>query len=152
MIFLLSFKGGRAAGCCAAALLILTASSSALAQSATSNRMSTSKKKVITGKASFYGGSDGFDGQTTANGDTFDHHEHTAAARTIPLGSTAKVTNLNNGQSTTVTVTDRGPYVPGRKIDLSKDAAKEIGITKKQGVAPVKIEVTRPPMKAGSEQ
>ena len=49
-----------------------------------------------------------------------------------------------------MTVTDRGPYVPGRKIDLSKDAAREIGITKKEGVAPVKIVVTKPPVKEAS--
>ena len=118
-------KGGRAAGFCAAVFLSLIASGPALAQSTTSKISATPKKKVITGKASFYGGSDGLDGNTTANGDTFDHHDNTAAAKTIPLGSKAKVTNLKTGKSTTVTVTDRGPYVPGRKIDLSKDAAKE---------------------------
>jgi rare lipoprotein A (peptidoglycan hydrolase) len=80
-----SLNEGRAA-VCAAILLIFTASSPALAQSTTS----TPQKKVITGKASFYGGSDGLDSNTTANGDTFDHHDHTAAARTIPLGSKAR--------------------------------------------------------------
>jgi rare lipoprotein A len=151
MSSLLLVKGGRAAGWFAAVCLTLIASP-ALAQSTTSrdSTPATSKKKVITGKASFYGGSDGFDGQTTANGDTFDHHDHTAAAKTIPLGSTAEVTNLKTGKSTTVTVTDRGPYVPGRKIDLSKDAAREIGITKKEGVAPLKIVVTKPPVKEAS--
>jgi rare lipoprotein A len=151
MSSLLLVKGGRAAGWFAAVCLTLIASP-ALAQSTTSrdSTHTTAKKKVITGKASFYGGSDGFDGQTTANGDTFDHHDHTAAAKSIPLGSTAKVTNLKTGKSTTVTVTDRGPYVPGRKIDLSKDAAREIGITKKEGVAPVKIVVTKPQVKEAS--
>lgn len=141
-------KSSRAAGFCAAVFLVLTVSGPALAESTTSRRHGTApKKKVITGKASFYGGSDGFDGQTTANGDTFDHHDHTAAAKAIPLGSKAKVTNLKTGKSTVVTVTDRGPYVPGRKIDLSKDAAKDIGLTKKEGVAPVKIVVTKRPVK-----
>ena len=135
----------------AVAFLVFTANSPALAQSTLNDAASAEpKKKVITGKASFYGGEDGFDGKTTASGDTFDHHDHTAAAKTIPLGSKAKVTNLKTGKSTTVTVTDRGPYVPGRKIDLSKDAAKEIGITRKQGVAPVKIVVTKPPVKGAS--
>jgi rare lipoprotein A len=142
-------KYGRAAGFCAAFCLSLIASGLALAQSTSAKDASsaTQKKKVITGKASFYGGSDGFDGKTTASGETFDHHDHTAAAKSkaIPLGSTAKVTNLRTGKSTVVEVTDRGPYVRGRKIDLSKDAAKEIGITKKEGVAPVRIEVTKPP-------
>jgi rare lipoprotein A len=148
MILLMSLKARRAAGFCAAALLVLAASSSAFAQSTTSNRVSTPKKKVITGKASFYGGGDGFDGQTTANGDTFDHHEHTAASRVIPLGSKARVTNLKTGRSTTVTVTDRGRLAHGRKIDLSKDAARDIGLTKKEGVTRVKIEVTKPPATA----
>ncbi len=152
MSSLLLVKGGRAAGWFAAVCLTLIASP-ALAQSTTSrdSTPATSKKKVITGKASFYGGSDGFDGQTTANGDTFDHHEHTAAAKTIPLGSTAKVTNLKTGKSTVVTVTDRGPYVPGRKIRCyRKMRPGEIGITKKEGVAPVKIVVTKPPVKEAS--
>lgn len=149
-------KGGRAAGLCAVVFLnlislALIASGSALAQSASSKDSATPKKKVITGKASFYGGSDGFDGQTTASGEVFDHHDHTAAAKSIPLGSTAKVTNLKTGKSTTVTVTDRGPMVPGRKIDLSKDAAKDIGLTKKEGVAKVKIVVTKPPLKEASD-
>jgi peptidoglycan lytic transglycosylase len=145
MIQLRPLKGGRAIGFCAAVLLLLTAYSSAFAQSTTLHRVLTPKKKVITGKASFYGGSDGLDGQTTANGDTFDRHEHTAASRVIPLGSKAKVTNLKTGESTTVTITDRGPLARGRKIDLSKDAARDIGLTKKEGVTRVKIVVTKPP-------
>jgi rare lipoprotein A len=149
MILLMPSKGGRAAGFCAAVLLvvtlIITASGSAFAQTGTASRIATPRKKVITGKASFYGGSDGLDGQPTANGDTFDHHEHTAASRVIPLGSKAKVTNLKTGESTTVTITDRGPLARGRKIDLSKDAARDIGLTKKEGVTRVKIVVTKPP-------
>jgi rare lipoprotein A len=144
MILLMLLKGGRATGFCAAILLLIAASSSAFAQTGTSSHIGTPRKKVITGKASFYGGSDGLDGQTTANGDTFDHHEHTAASRVIPLGSKARVTNLKNGESTTVTITDRGPLARGRKIDLSKDAARDIGLTKKEGVTPVKIVVTKP--------
>ncbi len=142
-------RGGSAAVIFVAILLVLIPCRLGYAQSRDADN-THHKKKVIRGKASFYGGSDGFDGQTTANGDTFDHHDHTAAAKTIPLGSEAKVTNLKTGKSTKVTVTDRGPYVPGRKIDFSKDAAKEIGITKKEGVAPVKIEVVKPPVKEAS--
>jgi rare lipoprotein A len=145
MFQLMPLKGRRVAGFCAAVLLIIAGNSSAFAQSAGTNRVATPRKKVITGKASFYGGSDGLDGQTTANGDTFDHHEHTAASRVIPLGSKARVTNLKTGESTTVTITDRGPLARGRKIDLSKDAARDIGLTKKEGVTPVKIVVTKPP-------
>ena len=63
----------------------------------------------------------------------------------LPLGTTAKVTNLKTGKSTDVTVTDRGPALGSRKIDLTKKAAKDIGLTRKEGVAPVTIKVTRTP-------
>jgi rare lipoprotein A len=100
--------------------------------------------KVLKGKATYYGGK-GLDGNDTADGDTFDHHDHTAAAsKKIPLGSTAKVTNLENGKSVEVKVNDRGPAVRGNHIDLSKGAARDIGITHKEGKAPVKIEVKPP--------
>jgi len=95
--------------------------------------------QVVT--ASWYG--PGFHGQETARGETFDQHALTAAHRTLPLGTEAKVTNLDTGQSVTVTINDRGPYVPGRQLDLSLAAAKQIGLTKK-GVAKVKIETKRP--------
>lgn len=99
----------------------------------------------MTGKATYYGGK-GLDGNSTANGETFDHRDHTAAAsKAIPLGSTAKVTNLENGKSVDVKINDRGRHVRGKHIDLSKGAAQDIGITRKEGHAPVKIEVTKPP-------
>ena len=82
------------------------------------------------------------DGKPTASGETFDPNELTAAHPTLPLGSKAVVTNLETGKSVTVTINDRGPYVKGRKIDLSRAAAQKIGMSKK-GVAKVKIE-TRP--------
>ena len=93
------------------------------------------------GTASWYG--PGFQGQETASGETFDQHALTAAHRTLPLGTEATVTNLETGQSVTVTITDRGPYVQGRQLDLSQAAAKQIGLTKK-GVAKVKIETKKP--------
>src|SRR5438132_10602796 len=94
--------------------------------------------QVVT--ASWYG--PGFHGQTTASGETFNQHALTAAHRTLPLGTEAKVTNLETGQSVTVTINDRGPYVQGRQLDLSQAAAKQIGLIKK-GVAKVKIEAKR---------
>ena len=96
------------------------------------------------GTASWYG--PGFRGQETASGETFDPHALTAAHRTLPLGTEAKVTNLATGQSVNVTINDRGPYVPGRQLDLSQAAAQQIGLTKK-GVAKVKIETKRPSAK-----
>jgi peptidoglycan lytic transglycosylase len=89
------------------------------------------------GTASWYG--PGFHGHETASGETFNQHALTAAHRTLPLGTEAKVTNLATGQSVLVKINDRGPYVKGRHLDLSRAAAKQIGLTKR-GVAKVKIE------------
>src|SRR5476649_2724157 len=89
------------------------------------------------GHASFY--SDCFEGHKTATGARFTQTKLTAASLDLPLGTTVTVTNQKNGKSVDVEVNDRGPYVDGRVIDLSKTAAKRIGIVQ-QGVAPVTIE------------
>lgn len=89
------------------------------------------------GEASFYG--DGFHGKKTASGERFDQNDLTAAHPSLPLGTNATVTNLETGNSVDVKINDRGPHAKGRDIDLSKGAAKELGMTK-DGVAPVKIE------------
>lgn len=94
------------------------------------------------GEASFYG--PGFHGKKTATGEKFDQNQKTAAHPTLPLGTEATVTNLDTGASVDVKINDRGPYVKGRDIDVSKAAAKELGMTK-DGVAPVKIEAKVPP-------
>jgi peptidoglycan lytic transglycosylase len=96
------------------------------------------------GKASWYGPY--HEGKETASGEIFDPHKLTAAHPTLPLGSTATVTNLETGKSVKVKITDRGPYVKGRKIDLSQAAARKIGMTK-TGVAKVKIVATAPQRK-----
>jgi rare lipoprotein A len=101
------------------------------------------------GEASFYG--PGFHGKKTATGEKFDQNEKTAAHPTLPLGTKATVTNLDNGTSVDVTINDRGPYVKGRDIDLSKGAAKELGMTK-DGVAPVKIEAEVIPAEKNREK
>jgi rare lipoprotein A len=88
--------------------------------------------------ASWYG--PGFNGHTTSTGETFDSHGFTAASRALPLGTYARVTNLDNGQSVVVRVNDRGPYVRGRGIDLSQAAAERLGF-RREGVA--RVEVTR---------
>jgi len=97
------------------------------------------------GKASFYG--PGFNGRKCANGQVFDMNKLTCAHKTLPFGTMLKVTNLKNGKSTIVEVTDRGPYVRGRIIDLSKAAAEKIDMIK-AGVANVEIEV----MKSDNDQ
>jgi rare lipoprotein A len=90
-----------------------------------------------TGTASWYG--PGFHHKAAADGSTFDQNAMTAAHRTLPLGSTARVTNLATGEQVLVRITDRGPFAPGRVIDLSMGAAKAIGIYR-AGVAKVKVE------------
>jgi rare lipoprotein A (peptidoglycan hydrolase) len=95
------------------------------------------------GEASFYG--KGFHGKETANGGRFDQRDLTAAHPALPLGTEAKVTNLETGESVQVRINDRGPYAKGRDIDLSKAAAAEVGLTNKKGEAPVKIEAAVPP-------
>jgi rare lipoprotein A len=91
------------------------------------------------GVASWYG--PGFHGKRTASGERFDQNELTAAHRQLPLGAEVKVTNLENGRSITVAINDRGPYVGGRVIDLSKAAAQRLGIVE-DGLAKVRIEAT----------
>ena len=93
------------------------------------------RKRV--GKASIYGKE--FAGKKMADGKKMDPHDDNAASKTLPLGTTAKVTNIETGQSTNVTIQDRGPYVKGRIVDLSPSSAKKIGITKDDGVAKVKV-------------
>ena len=90
------------------------------------------------GKASFY--ADRFGGRKMADGKIFRLHDSNAASRTLPLGTTAKVTNLETGKSAVVTIQDRGPYVDGRIVDLSPATARSIGLSQRKGVA--KVEVT----------
>jgi rare lipoprotein A (peptidoglycan hydrolase) len=90
------------------------------------------------GEASYYG--KGFHGKKTASGKTFNQNALIAAHPALPLGTDAKVTNLETGKAVKVKINDRGPHVKGRDIDLSKAAAQKIGMTK-EGEAPVKIEV-----------
>ena len=89
------------------------------------------------GKASYY--SKSWTGRKTADGGTLHHEALTCAHKTYPFGTLLRVTNPANGLSVIVTVTDRGPYVKGRVVDLSVRAAKELGILS-QGIAPVIVE------------
>ena len=89
------------------------------------------------GEASYY--ADKFHGRKTATGETFSQNKLTAASRDLPLGTHVTVTNQENGKSVDVKVNDRGPYVDGRVIDLSKKAAEKLDM-KDDGVAPVTVE------------
>ena len=99
------------------------------------------------GKASFYAAF--FAGRKMADGNTMDPHANNAASRTLPLGTTAKVTNLETGRSAVVTIQDRGPYVDGRIVDLSPATARQIGISKRQGIARVAVTPIAVPMPDG---
>lgn len=97
--------------------------------------------QVQTGKASFY--ADKFDGHPTASGEKYRHNKLTGAHKTLPFGTVVRVTNIDNDQSVEVTINDRGPYVEGRIIDVSKSAAEKLGFINK-GLAEVKLEVIDP--------
>jgi rare lipoprotein A len=90
------------------------------------------------GMASWYG--PGFHGRRTASGETFNAGALTAAHRYLPFGTRVRVTNVRNGRSVVVRINDRGPFSGGRVIDLSKGAARMIGVFQ-SGVAPVLLEV-----------
>src|SRR5258708_28444022 len=82
------------------------------------------------------------EGTQTASGERFDTHELTAAHRTLPFVTRVRVTNVATGRSVTVRVNDRGPFVPGRIVDVSYSAAETLGITGR-GVAKVKLDVVQ---------
>lgn len=94
--------------------------------------------QVERGQASFY--ADKFEGRLTASGEKYTHSQLTAAHKSLPFGTVVRVTNLKNNKSVIVRVNDRGPFVKGRIVDLSKSAAQALDF-EKQGVAKVAIEV-----------
>ncbi len=100
------------------------------------------------GVASWYGKS--HHGRRTANGETYDMTAMTAAHRTLPFGSVVRVTRLDDGRSVTVRINDRGPYARGRIIDLSAQAAEQIGIAER-GIARVKVEQFAADQQAGGK-
>lgn len=94
-------------------------------------------KLAPSGVASFY-----TEGARTANGEKFDPNELTAAHPSLPFGTKLRVTNTANGQSVTVRVNDRGPFVQGRVVDVSYSAARALGMVG-SGTAPVKLDVVQ---------
>jgi rare lipoprotein A len=97
----------------------------------------TGAKTYSQGLASFY-----TEGTQTASGERFNTNELTAAHPTLPFGTRLRVTNVTNGHSVTVRINDRGPYVPGRIVDVSYSAARTLGMVG-DGVAKVKLDVVR---------
>lgn len=94
------------------------------------------------GLASWYG--DDFQGNETASGEPFNMNALTAAHRDLPLGTRIRVTNLSNDRSLILKVNDRGPYIPGRSLDVSRAAARLLGFAQ-QGLTHVRIQVLRLP-------
>jgi rare lipoprotein A len=94
------------------------------------------------GVASYY--HDRFQGNRTASGEIYKKGVRSAAHKSLPLGTKVRVTKLSNGKSIVVRINDRGPFVKGRIIDLSRRAARDLGIVKK-GVAKVEVEVLSVP-------
>lgn len=129
-------------------LFLLIASLAAYHQPGTENQkakqdqsleaMNPHRDFTLVGKASWYGIP--FHGRTTANGEKYNMNELTAAHKTLPFGSLVKVTNLINNKSVMVRINDRGPYIRGRTLDLSKAAALKLDMLH-QGVASVKMEI-----------
>ncbi len=104
----------------------------------TEPQSSTEQGEAIgSGKASFY--AQQHHGKLTANGERFDQHSLTAAHRTLPFGTRVRVINTRNGKSVVVRINDRGPFVRGRVIDLSKAAFQSIASTR-SGVIRVRLE------------
>jgi len=135
-------------GCAVAAMVALSARSearpsdfAAFKQHAAPESIkeeSASKKGI----ASWYG--EQFQGNPTANGEIYDMNGLTAASRELPLGTKIQVKNLTNNRSVVLRINDRGPYIPGRFLDVSKGAAERLGFTN-AGLAHVEVKVIRFP-------
>jgi len=124
---------------------INTATQSDAAQAPKPSPDTTGKERI--GKASFY--ANFFSGRKMADGNIMDPHANNAASRTLPLGTIARVTNLQSGRSAIVTIEDRGPYVHGRIVDLSPTTAQNIGISRAQGIATVAVSPITVPLPGG---
>lgn len=94
--------------------------------------------QIQTGKASFY--ADKFDGHPTASGEKYRHNKLTGAHKTLPFGTKVRITNTANNAVVEIIINDRGPYVEGRIVDVSKSAAEKLGFIN-QGLADVTLEV-----------
>jgi rare lipoprotein A len=107
-----------------------------------SYKKASKKKSYSVASGSSYSGMGSYywQPQRVASGGWFNPNAMTAAHKTLPFGTKVRVTNRNNGRSVVVTINDRGPYIKGRIIDLSKAAAKQVGMTA-SGIAPVSVTV-----------
>ena len=154
---------GLAAGISVASMLAVAAPGDSTATSATASQPAVARARQSSptskpqldrsgraqvGQASFY--ADRYSGRTMADGTPMRPLSDNAASLTLPLGSTARVTNLATGRSAIVTIRDRGPYVNGRIIDLSPATARKIGLQRKQGLAQVEVAPLTVPLLDGT--
>lgn len=146
-------NGKSIAAAAAASILVLAIGSTAdaaergtearraeAAQPAAARRATTARPQR--GEASYYHSR--FEGRRMANGERFDPDSDSAAHRTLPFGTRARVTNLANGRTAEVTIEDRGPYVRGRIIDVTPETAGQLGM-RESGTAPVEVRPVGPP-------
>ncbi|MBC8478024.1 MAG: septal ring lytic transglycosylase RlpA family protein [Candidatus Delongbacteria bacterium] len=106
----------------------------------------TGQRWVETGMASWYGSK--FQGRPTASGEIFDMNEISAAHKTLPLGTRVRVTNLANDRELVLRINDRGPFIKGRIIDCSREAARQLGFLQ-AGITRVRVEVVSWPAASG---
>lgn len=118
--------------------IIFTGCSSTSTKQTDNKTSQYSKNHALAGKASWYGRD--YHGRLTASGEKYNMRKLTAAHKTLPFGTIVRVTNTTNNKSVDVKINDRGPFVPGRVIDLSPKAFNEIASTN-QGVVPVRIAI-----------
>lgn len=124
--------------------LALIAGVAAAATSEGTQQAHGDENHELEGYASWYAGK--FQGRTTASGEVFDTNELTAAHKTLPFGTVVVVTNVRNELEVAVRINDRGPFVEGRVIDLSRAAAEAIDMTA-DGIAPVSLTIVSVPPK-----
>jgi peptidoglycan lytic transglycosylase len=134
---------GRIGACIALVCAVaLAGCSSRTAVSPPSIQYPPGQEPIVVGVASWYG--PGFDGKRTASGEIYNQDDMTAASNIFALGTRVMVTNLDNGRSVVVRINDRGPFVKGRKLDLSHGAARVLGIVN-PGTAKVRMAVLSAP-------
>jgi rare lipoprotein A (peptidoglycan hydrolase) len=119
-------------------------------KSTASSRANSQRRPLATWDCitSWYG--EDFDGQPTANGETYDMYAETAAHPTLPLGSIVRIVNPRNHRSQVVRINDRGPYVQGRELDVSYAVARKLGFDQR-GLAKVRLELLEVPSRPASE-
>lgn len=124
-------------GCLGILLFACVAAATAAPPQRGAQPAASAPMKPQVGKASIYARK--FAGRRMANGEPMDPRSDNAASKTLPLGTRARVTHLETGRSAVVTIEDRGPFVRGRIVDLSPATAAQIGLTHKEGLAPVEV-------------